>query len=50
MHKINPSGRWWIKADGTDNQDGLRESVKNKWSGDVDLGEGGASKEAQGIS
>jgi hypothetical protein len=40
VHKINPSGRWWIKADGTDIQDGLRESMKNQWSGDVDWGDG----------
>ena len=34
------SGRWWIKADAFDFRIGLRESLKNEWSGDTDLGDG----------
>ncbi|KXJ23255.1 hypothetical protein AC249_AIPGENE6161 [Exaiptasia diaphana] len=33
----NPSGRWWIKGDAFDIREGLRESLKNEWSGDCDL-------------
>lgn len=40
VHKANPGGRWVIKADGCDIHKGLRESVKHKWSGDVDLIDG----------
>lgn len=34
----NPSGRWWLKGDAFDIREGLRESLKNEWSGDCDLG------------
>ena len=44
LHTNYPNGRWWIKADGTDLQEGLRESVKNLWSGDVDFGDGDLEK------
>ena len=40
LHETHPNGRWWLKADGTDIQQGLRESMRNEWSGDVDLGDG----------
>ena len=40
FHENHPYGRWWLKTDGTDIQEGLRESVRNEWSGDVDLGDG----------
>ena len=40
VYKIYPSGRWWIKADGTDIEAGLRESMKHHWPGDVHLGNG----------
>lgn len=40
LHETRPDGRWWLKADGTDIQEGLRESMRNEWSGDVDLGDG----------
>lgn len=40
LHEAHPNGRWWLKADGTDIQEGLRESMRNEWSGDVDLGDG----------
>ncbi len=40
LHETHPNGRWWLKADGTDIQEGLRESMRNEWSGDVDLGDG----------
>ena len=40
LHQIHPTARWWLKADGTDIQVGLRESMSNDWSGDVDWGNG----------
>ena len=40
LHQTHPNGRWWLKADGTDIQQGLKESMRNEWSGDVDLGDG----------
>ena len=40
LYQTHPNGRWWLKADGTDIQQGLRESMRNEWSGDVDLGDG----------
>ena len=40
LHEAYPNGRWWLKADGTDIQERLRESMRNEWSGDVDLGDG----------
>ena len=36
----NPDVWWWLKADGCDITKGLNESVKLKWSGDVDLNDG----------
>ena len=36
----NPDVWWWLKADGCDITKGLKESVKLKWSGDVDLNDG----------
>ena len=38
--KANPHVTWWIKGDGCDVVPGLCESVRQKWSGDVDLGDG----------
>ena len=35
-----PNGRWWIKGDAFDIREGLRESLKNAWSGDTDLADG----------
>jgi hypothetical protein len=43
-HQHNKTGKWWIKADATDVNKGLRESMNNKWSGDVDMGDGGLQK------
>ena len=40
LHNANPNGRCCLKADGTDIQEGLRESMRNEWSGDVDVGDG----------
>ena len=41
LKKAHSSGkRWWIKADACDLRKGLRESVKGKWTGDEDLGNG----------
>jgi hypothetical protein len=39
-HQRNPTGRWWIKADGCDILKGLRESTKREWNGDVDMNDG----------
>jgi len=41
LKKAHSAGkRWWIKADACDLRKGLRESVKGKWAGDEDLGDG----------
>ena len=39
-----PSATWWIKADGVDVVSKLGESVRLKWSGDVDLNDGKLSE------
>ncbi|CAB4001792.1 Hypothetical predicted protein [Paramuricea clavata] len=44
LHNAYPNGRWWLKSDDTDIQEGLRESMRNEWSGDVDIGDGITSK------
>lgn len=36
----SPGKRWWIRADACDSRKGLRESVKGKWIGDQDVGDG----------
>lgn len=38
--KAHPDASWWIKGDGCDVVEGLGESTKKKWSGDVDLADG----------
>jgi len=38
--KFHHTTWWWLKADGCDLVKGLKESVKLKWSGDVDLNDG----------
>ena len=35
--KSHPDSQWWLKADECDVVKGLKESVRMKWSGDVDL-------------
>lgn len=40
LKKANPEGRYWIKLDGTDIKEGLMESMRGKWNGDVDLLDG----------
>lgn len=35
--RVHPKSWWWIKADGCDIVDGLGESVRGEWSGDVNL-------------
>lgn len=40
-HEINKKGIWWIKANATDVNNGLRESMKKEWSEDVDCADGG---------
>lgn len=34
---LNPNSWWWIKGDGTDIKEGLSESMRMTWNGDVDL-------------
>ena len=40
----NPKARWWIKADANDLKMGIRTSMTNQWSGDVDMGNGDLQK------
>ncbi len=42
---VHPNAQWWIKADGTDVAEGLGESVRGEWSGDVDLPDGKLQKQ-----
>ncbi len=42
--KSHPNSWWWIKADGCDLVKGLGESMRSKWSGDVDLNDGALAK------
>lgn len=44
LKKANPDGRFWLKLDGTDVKEGLMESMKGKWNGDVDLLDGKLDK------
>ena len=44
LKKANPDGRFWIKIDGTDVKTALMESMRGKWNGDVDLGDGALEK------
>lgn len=48
LQGIYPSGRWWIKGDGTDIQAGLQESMRNEWSGDVYLEDGNLKEKHDG--
>ena len=43
--RSHPSSWWWLKADGCDINEGLKESVRTKWSGDVDLNDGSIEKQ-----
>lgn len=36
-----PSTSWWIKGDAVDLVEGLCESVRGEWSGDIDCDQGG---------
>lgn len=42
--KVHAGSCWWIKADGCDVVQGLRESVRLEWSGDVDMNDGKLKK------
>lgn len=44
LKQANPDGRFWIKIDGTDVKTALMESMRGKWNGDVDLGNGALEK------
>ena len=37
---FHPHSWWWVKADGVDVVEGLGESTRMEWSGDVDLDDG----------
>ena len=43
--KAHPNSHWWIKADGCDIIQGLCESVRGEWNGDVDLNDGMLKRE-----
>ena len=43
--RAHPNSWWWLKADGCDINTGLKESVQQKWSGDVDLNDGQVQKQ-----
>jgi len=38
---------WWLKADGCDLISGLAESIRDIWSGDMDLNDGALDKQYQ---
>lgn len=38
--KTHPNSWWWLKTDGCDVTEGLMESTKLVWNGDVDLNDG----------
>lgn len=40
IRDCNRNGHWLIKADPCDMRRGLRESMRHKWAGDSDLGDG----------
>lgn len=40
MKEANPTGRFWVKIDGTDVKTALMESMRGDWNGDADLGDG----------
>lgn len=37
LKETNPSGRFWIKLDGTGVKEALQHFAKDKWDGDVDV-------------
>ena len=40
LKEANPTGRFWVKIDGTDVKTALMESTRGDWNGDADLGDG----------
>ncbi|XP_065887166.1 uncharacterized protein [Dysidea avara] len=46
--RSSPEAWWWLKADGCDITKGLKESVKQQWSGDVDLNDGCLQQQFKG--
>lgn len=40
LKKAHPNGRFWLNVDACDIKVALQESVKGKWDGDIDLGDG----------
>ena len=40
LKEANPDGRFWLKLDATDLKEGMMESAKGVWNGDVDLADG----------
>lgn len=47
-HRSNPDCNWWLKGDGCDLVDGLGESMRLEWSGDVDMNNGSLQKLYEG--
>ena len=43
--KHHPDAWWWLKADGCDINQGLKESLQRQWSEDVDLNDGSLQKQ-----
>lgn len=38
--RTHPNAWWWVKADGCDLIEGLGESIRLDWSGDIDMNDG----------
>ena len=43
--QAHPDSWWWLKADGCDITEGLMESTKLQWNGDVDLNDSSLQKQ-----
>lgn len=44
LKQVDPNGRFWLKLDACDLNDGLFEAVSTEWNGDCDLGDGTLQK------
>ena len=42
--RTHPNAWWWIKTDGCDLIEGLGESTRLDWSGDIDMNDGELQK------
>ena len=43
-NNVHPNAVWWIKGDGCDVVEGLGESTKKIWTGDIDVADGELQK------